>query len=196
MLQYTGGTTGVPKAAMLTHAGIYANAVQSALWFAEARPGEESVLGVLPLFHVFAMTCVMNWSLVRGAAMILLPRFQLKSLLRAIHRKRPTAMPVVPTILTAINGYDRLARYDLSSLRFCISGGAPLPLEIKQQFEARSGSKVVEGYGLSESSPVLCCNPIDGRDRPGSVGLPYPGTTIEIVGLDPPERLSAAAGRR
>jgi long-chain acyl-CoA synthetase len=118
-----------------------------------------------------------------------MPRFQLKALLRTIHRKRPTAMPVVPTILTAINGYDRLSRYDLSSLRFCISGGAPLPLEIKQQFEARSGSKVVEGYGLSESSPVLCCNPIDGRDRPGSVGLPYPGTTIEIVGLDPPERL-------
>ena len=189
VLQYTGGTTGAPKAAMLTHAGIYANAVQSSRWFAAVRTeGPESVLGVLPLFHVFAMTCVMNFSLIRGAAMILVPRFQLKSLLRTIHRKKPTAMPVVPTILTAINGFDRLARYDLTSLRYCISGGAPLPLEVKQQFEARSTCKVVEGYGLSESSPVLCCNPVQGAKQ-GSVGLPYPGTTIEIVSLDAPERV-------
>src|SRR5258707_164067 len=113
----------------------------------------------------------MNFSLIRGAAMILVPRFQVKSLLRTIHRKKPTAMPVVPTILTAINGFDRLARYDLTSLRYCISGGAPLPLEVKQQFEARSTCQVVEGYGLSESSPVLCCNPAAGGpplDRRGS----------------------------
>jgi long-chain acyl-CoA synthetase len=188
VLQYTGGTTGVPKAAMLSHAALYANTVQCGRWFAEVATGRVAILGVLPLFHCFAMTVVMNWSLHWGAEMILLPRFELPELLRTVHRKRPAVMPVVPTILAAMNNAPHLRRWDLTSLRLCISGGAPLPAEVRERFEARADCSVLEGYGLSETAPVLCCNPPD-ANRPGSVGLPYPGTSIEIVSLDAPDRL-------
>ena len=188
LLQYTGGTTGTPKGAMLTHANIHANAVQCARWFTEVRPGGERMVGVLPLFHVFAMTAVMNWSLLFGAEMILLPRFQLERLLRAIHRKRATAIAAVPTILTAINNFPQIKRYDLSSLRVCLAGGAALPLEVQRAFEARTGCRVLQGYGLSECSPVVTCNPMAGPPKPGSIGLPYPQTVVEIMSLERPAR--------
>ncbi len=192
VLQYTGGTTGVPKGAMLTHANVHANAVQAGRWFAAAHAGADGegqrMLGVLPLFHVFAMTIVMNWSLHAGAEMILLPRFHLDQLVKTIHKKKPTAMAVVPTLLTAIAGYPKLKRYDLGSLKFCMSGGAPLPAELRREFERLTGARVVEGYGLSESSPVITCNPLDRDGKAGSVGLPFPRTTIEIVDLEPPRR--------
>jgi long-chain acyl-CoA synthetase len=188
VLQYTGGTTGVPKAAMLSHAALYANTVQCGRWFAEVATGRVATLGVLPLFHCFAMTVVMNWALHWGAEMILLPRFELPELLRTLHRRRPAVMPAVPTILTAIANAPDLERWDLTSLRLCISGGAPLPAEVRERFEARSGCRVLEGYGLSETAPVLCCNPAS-ANRPGSVGPPYPGTSIEIVSLDAPEQV-------
>lgn len=188
VLQYTGGTTGTPKGAMLTHANLYANTVQIDSWASDLKPGAERVLGILPLFHVFAMTVVMNLSVSKAARIILLPRFQLVDALKLIHAEKPTMMPAVPTIFTAMLNYPKLKNYNLSSLRFCISGGAPLPMEIKQRFEARSGSSVVEGYGLSEASPVLTCNPIHGLVVPGSIGPPLPGTVISLRDLDDPTR--------
>src|SRR3954447_9062383 len=189
VLQYTGGTTGVPKGAMLTHANIYANALQSRMWCSDARLGEERMLGVLPLFHVFAMTGVMNLSLAMGAEMVLLPRFELEQVIKLIQSKKPTLFPAVPTIYTAIVNHKDIGSYDLSSIRFCLSGGAPLPVEVKLAFESKTGCKLVEGYGLSESSPVATANPMNGVNKPGSIGIPLPGTVIEIVRLDDRSKL-------
>ncbi len=186
VLQYTGGTTGVPKGAMLTHYNIYANTVQSLSWFADIRKGEQKMLGVLPFFHVFAMTVIMNLSVIAGLEIIALPRFDLKDTLKTIAKKKPHLFPAVPAIYSAINNYPGLHKYDLSSLEYCISGGAPLPVEVKKTFEAKSGCIVVEGYGLSESSPVACVNPLKGENRAGSIGLPVPATIIEII--DPEDK--------
>jgi long-chain acyl-CoA synthetase len=192
LLQYTGGTTGVPKAAMLTHANLYANAEQCARWFAHVGDGPKITLGVLPLFHVFAMTVVMNWALHEGAEMVLLPRFELDELLMTIQRCRPTAMPGVPTIFNAILNAPDLAKYDLSSIQLCISGGAPLPHELARAFLENTGVRLLEGYGLSECSPVVCTNSASGEGPPGSVGLPYPGTVVEIMSVDSPRRVLPA----
>jgi long-chain acyl-CoA synthetase len=125
----------------------------------------------------------------------MLPRFELGALLATIARTKATSLPGVPTLFSAINGFSGLERYDLSSIRSCISGGAPLPLEVKAEFERLTGCVVVEGYGLSETSPVACCNPLRGTNKPGSVGLPVPGTTVEIVALDGPDRVLPAGER-
>ena len=183
VLQYTGGTTGAPKGAMLTHANLTTNARQCVLWFKDARPGEERMLAVLPFFHVFAMTVALNAAMLLGAEIVLVPRFDLDDLLDLIDSKKPTLFPAVPTIYTAINAHPERAKHDLTSIRFCISGGAPLPQEVKQQFDAHTGCVVIEGYGLSECSPVACVTPISGEYKPGSVGLPMPGTVVEIVSL-------------
>ncbi len=188
-LQYTGGTTGTPKGAVLTHANLVANREQVISWDPSATPGGERVLGVLPLFHVFAMTAVMNLAIGIAAEMILLPRFHPRQVLRTIHRRRPTLFPVVPTLLSALNRNPALGKYDLASLRFCISGGASLPAEVREEFEAVTGCVVVEGYGLTEASPVVTCNPPTGRIKPGSIGLPIPGTEVEIRDLDDPRRV-------
>jgi len=184
VLQYTGGTTGVPKGAMLTHANLIANATQSRMIFAKAEVGHERMLGVLPFFHVFAMTAVMNFAILLGGRIIMLPRFELAQVVKTIHKKRPTLFPAVPTIYTAINHYKDLGKYDLHSIKYCISGGAPLPVEVKRDFERLTGCVVVEGYGLSETSPVTHCNPVDGENKAGSIGLPLPQTVVEIVSLD------------
>lgn len=184
VLQYTGGTTGAPKGAMLSHANVYANVVQSASWFQGARPGQEVLLGVLPLFHCFAMTVIMNLGVYLGAEIVLLPRFDIDELLRTIARKRPSLFPAVPTIYTAINNHKQRDRYDLSSINMCLSGGAPLPLEVQQTFEKLTGCHLVEGYGLTESAPVAICNPLDGHSKAGSIGLPLPGTIAEIISLE------------
>ncbi|HYD30925.1 MAG TPA: long-chain fatty acid--CoA ligase [Azospirillaceae bacterium] len=184
VLQYTGGTTGVPKGAMLTHANLHANAVQAAMWFPGAQPGQERLLAVLPFFHVFAMTVAMNLGLRLGAELILLPRFDLDQVMRTIDAKRPSLFPAVPTIYTAINTHKERDRYDLSSIRYCISGGAPLPVEVKMAFERNTGCKLVEGYGLTEAAPVTNCNPLEGVNKAGSIGLPLPGTMVEIVSLE------------
>lgn len=184
LLQYTGGTTGTPKAAELTHANLHANAVQIGRWFSGCNLGREKMLGVLPLFHIFGMTTVMNVGLHIGAEMILLPRFEIGQLLQAIHKKRPTIFPAVPTLFAAINRCEDRTRYDLSSIKLCISGGAPLPLDVKETFERLTGCALVEGYGLTEASPVVACNPVRGMHKPGSIGLPLPLTRVEIVSLD------------
>lgn len=184
VLQYTGGTTGVPKGAMLTHANVTANTNQCAMWFLGARPGEK-MLGVIPFFHVFAMTAVMNLGIRLGMEIVIpMPRFELDKTLKAIHKYKPNYFPAVPAIYNAINNHPKLANYDLTSLRFCMSGGAPLPVEVKKSFEKNTGCVVVEGYGLTESTPVVCVNPVVGENKPGSIGLPLPGTTVEIINPD------------
>jgi long-chain acyl-CoA synthetase len=181
-LQYTGGTTGLPKGAALTHRNLQANALQLVAWHPQAERGTERLVALLPLFHVFGLTCAMNFALCIGAQIILLPRFDLVQLLTTIERKRPTILPGVPTLYRAINHHPDIGRYDLTSLRLCISGGAPLPLQVKQRFEALSGCTLVEGYGLTEC-PVVTCNPIGSPGKPSSIGLPLPGTTVEVVSL-------------
>ncbi len=184
VLQYTGGTTGTPKAAMLTHGSISANASQLHRWFIGVRSGEQRVLAVLPLFHVFAMTVNMHLAIRIAAEIILLPRFEIETLLKTIARKRPTFFPGVPTLFNALLHYPKLERYDLSCIENCISGGAGLPLPVRVGFENLTGGRLFEGYGLSEASPVVTCNPITGLGKPGSIGLPLPGTEIVIRSLD------------
>ena len=184
LYQYTGGTTGVPKAAMLTHYAVMSNAKQVSMWLGDMGPEQQRMMAVLPFFHVFAMTAVMNMAIGLAAQIIMLPRFDLKQALSTISRTKPTLFPGVPTLFNAINHSEKTQEYDLSSIVYCISGGAPLPLEVKRNFENTTGCVVVEGYGLSEASPVVTCNPrhIDGK--PGAIGLPLPGTLIEIRDLE------------
>jgi long-chain acyl-CoA synthetase len=181
LLQYTGGTTGVPKGAMLTHANVHANVEQAFNWFFKAQPGKDKMLGVLPFFHVFAMTAVMNLSVRAGFEIIAVPRFDLEQTLHIIDKKKPTYFPAVPAIYNGINHHARIKDFDLTSLRYCVSGGAPLPVEVKKAFEANTGCVVVEGYGLTESSPIVCVNPIEGENKPGSIGLPLQDTLVELV---------------
>jgi long-chain acyl-CoA synthetase len=180
VLQYTGGTTGVPKGAMLTHANLSANVDQLYRWLPDPHPGEERMMLVLPLFHVFAMTVGMNLGIAFAAELIMLPRFELDQVVKTIAKKRPTMFPGVPTIYTALIAASEQSKADLSSIKTCISGGAPLPLEVKNRFEALTGCRLVEGYGLSETSPVATCNPLDTGGKSGSVGLPLPGTVVEV----------------
>ncbi len=185
VLQYTGGTTGKPKGAMLSHQNVYANAMQAKSWFYDLKEAEHTMLGVLPFFHVFAMTAVMNFSVVNAYEIIATPRFVLKDTLKIIHKKKPSLFPAVPAIYSAINNSPLRSKYDLSSLKACLSGGAPLPVEVKKKFEEKTGCVVIEGYGLTESSPVACGNPVEGENRPGSIGMPFPGRTIvEIIDKD------------
>jgi long-chain acyl-CoA synthetase len=195
VLQYTGGTTGVPKGAMLSHSNLTANARQVIDHMPGLRAGEERVLGVLPLFHVFAMTSVMNTAVALGAEMVLLPRFELKRVIRCIEKRRPTLFPAVPTIYAAINAECAIKVHDLTSIRVCISGGAALPQEVRQRFEQLTGCKVVEGYGLSEASPVVACNPPEGKIKDGTVGLPMRDTIIEIRDPAAPHRLLGSLER-
>ena len=189
VLQYTGGTTGVSKGAMLTHANLYANTVQAQLWFTGIEPGAERMLGVLPFFHIFAMTVVMNYSIHIGAEIVMHPRFELDAVLKDIDKKKPTLMPGVPTMFAAINGHASLAKFDLASIRACISGGAPLPLEVKQRFEKLTGCKLIEGYGLTEAAPIVTANPLEGLYKEGSMGLPVPGTRITITDREDPQKV-------
>lgn len=188
VLQYTGGTTGTPKGAMLTHANISVNCQQGALWATNLRGGQERALAVLPFFHVFAMTAVMNFSILEGAEMIIMPRFVLDDALKLIDQTKPTVMPGVPTMFNAMLNHPKLKSFDLSSLKYCVSGGAPLPIEVKQRFEALTGCKVVEGYGLSEASPSVTCNPVEGPVKQGSIGQPLPGTIVSLRDLADPTR--------
>jgi len=184
VLQYTGGTTGVPKGAMLTHKNLSANIEQMRCVFEKAQLGKEKMLCVLPFFHVFAMTVAQNLSIILAAEMVLQPRFELKALLDVIKRKQVTLFPGVPTLYTAINNSPLTANYDLSSISLCISGGAPLPVEVKESFETLTGCILVEGYGLTESSPVAAVNPLDENRRAGSIGRLVPGTSARFVSIE------------
>lgn len=186
LLQYTGGTTGIPKGAMLTHANITANAEQAGILLHMTRKGEDKMVGVLPFFHVFAMTAVMNISVLKAWEIIALPRFELDQTLKLINKHRPQIMPAVPAIFGAINNHKKLAKYDLTSLKFCISGGAPLPERVKQRFEEKTGAKIFEGYGLTEASPILSCSVPGADNKPGTIGPPFPQTVLKVI--DPEDR--------
>ena len=182
VLQYTGGTTGVPKGAMLTHQNVYANVIQIESWFDDIEMADERMVGVLPFFHVFAMSAVMNISVRFAMEIIALPRFDLDQTLKLIDKHKPTFFPAVPAIYTAINNHKKRDSYNLSSIKYCVSGGAPLPVEVKNTFEDVTGCVLVEGYGLTESSPVLTVNPTAGKNNPsGSIGLPLPQTHIRLI---------------
>jgi len=189
VLQYTGGTTGVPKGAMLTHANLTANSAQMLVHVGGLRDVQERTLGVLPMFHVFALTTVLNFSVEIGAEMVLLPRFEMDQVLKTIRRKPPTQFFGVPTIYVAMNGLPDEKIPDLSAVRACISGGAPLPLDVRELFEQRTGARVVEGYGLSETSPIIACNPINGIIKDNSCGPRFPGTILEIRNPEQPMAL-------
>jgi long-chain acyl-CoA synthetase len=187
LIQYTGGTTGVPKGAMLTHQNLSANARQ--IDGLDPHPaGDDRIIGVLPLFHVFANTCVLNRTVLNGGTMVLLPRFDAAQCLAAIARTKATALPGVPTMYRALLDHPKLADTDFSSLRVCISGGAPLPAELKQRFEGATDAILVEGYGLSESSGVLTVNPYEGGGKAGTIGQPIPATRLKLVNKDDPAR--------
>ncbi len=195
VLQYTGGTTGRPKAAMLSHANLAANLVQLRRWFPCLADGQERMLAVLPLFHVFGMTLAMNLGLAIGAELLLQPRFELRRLLKTIHSKRATLFPGIPAFYSAIVASPDAAKYDLTSLKLCLSGGARLALATKRRFEELVRCPLIEGYGLSETSPVATCNLVGDGNKPGSIGLPLPGTVIEIRSLDERRKVLAVGQR-
>jgi long-chain acyl-CoA synthetase len=186
-LQYTGGTTGTPKGAMLTHQNLTANARQvDAL---DPRPeAEDRILGVLPLFHVFANTCVLNRSVSKGAGMVLLPRFDAGQVLAAIERTRSTSIIGVPTMYQALLDHPRIGAADLTSLRAAISGGAPMPVGLGYRFEEATGVRLIEGYGLTESAGVVSTNPYEGLNKSGTIGQPIPGTSVTLVDKEDPSR--------
>ncbi|MEM5015895.1 AMP-binding protein [Metabacillus indicus] len=184
LLQYTGGTTGFPKGVMLTHENLVANTSMCTSWMYQCRRGEESVLGILPFFHVYGMTAVMNLSIMQGYKMILLPKFDATDTLKAIDKLKPTLFPGAPTIYIALLNHPDLKKYDLSSVESCISGSAPLPVEVQEQFERETGGKLVEGYGLSEASPVTHSNFLWSHRKKGSIGVPWPSTDSVILSFE------------
>ncbi|MEM8948978.1 MAG: long-chain fatty acid--CoA ligase [Pseudomonadota bacterium] len=194
LIQYTGGTTGIPKGAVHTHASLVINADQICAWAPQFEPGKERILGVLPLFHVFAVSTVLSFGVRAGAMMILLPRFDLDQVLKAIHKKRPTVLPGVPTMYNAIGSHKQIDRYDFSSVKLCLSGGAPLPIEVKQSFETSTGVIIDEGFGLTEA-PVTHCNPVGGHRKQGSFGVPLPGTSVEIISIEDGETIMPTGER-
>ncbi len=189
LLQYTGGTTGSPKGAMLTHANLSINAQQVAASDPGYDLGGERILGALPFFHVFANTVVLNAATTNGAQIIVLPKFEIGAALKAITRKSITLIPGVPTMYTAILDHPDISEFDLSSIRVCISGGAAMPSVLKEKFETKSGATVCEGYGLTETSGVVSVNPVRGLKKQGSIGLPLPGTDVIITNRDSPEQI-------
>ena len=188
VLQYTGGTTGVPKAAMLSHRNLVANALQAEAWLPSYQPGEERVLAVLPFFHVFGMTVALNLGILTGAEIDLVPRFNPVETAREVRRFRPTIFPGAPAMYQAVVDSPAVERWNMRSIRYCISGSAPLPAELQERFERVTGGVLVEGYGLTEASPVTHCNPLRGERRPGSVGRTFPDTLQRILDPDDPSR--------
>ena len=193
-LQYTGGTTGVPKGAMLSHQNITANARQINMLDPHSRinqpdnPAEDRILGVLPFFHVFANATVLNRTIFNGGEIVMLPRFEAKAALAAVNRTHVTSLPGVPTMYQALLDCPDIAKTNFTSLRACISGGAPLAAELKARFEERSGAVVIEGYGLTESSGVVSCNPYEGLNKLGSIGQPIPGTDVKLLDKEDPTK--------
>lgn len=187
LIQYTGGTTGLPKGALLTHANVTANANQANMWFLHDGESKEKVLAALPLFHVFAMTAVMNLALKMGSEIVMMfPRFNPEDAMKMIQKHKITFFPAVPTIYNLISNHPDVKKYDLSSVKACLSGGAALPVEVKREFEELTGCKVIEAYGLSETSPAATANPLDGLSKEASIGIPFPGTTVKIMSLEDP----------
>lgn len=188
LLQYTGGTTGRPKGAMLTHANLAVNAMQVDAIDPFDRGEPDMIMGALPLFHVFANTCVLNRTVAKGGCIAMVPRFEPKQVLQTLERTRATAFPGVPTMFQALLDDPRIGRTDFSALRAAISGGAPLPAPVREKFEAATGSRLVEGYGLTESSGVVSTNPYTGLRKPGTIGQVIPQTRVMLLDKEDPTR--------
>jgi len=190
IIQYTGGTTGAPKGVMLTHKNLVSNAAMSNAWLYKCKRGEESILAIIPFFHVYGMTAIMILSVMQGQKMVLLPKFDPEQTLKTIEKQRPTLFPGAPTIYIGLLNHPDLSKYDLSSIDSCISGSAPLPVEVQEKFEEITGGKLVEGYGLTESSPVTHSNFLWDRPRiKGSIGVPWPDTDAVILSFETGEPL-------
>lgn len=183
--QYTGGTTGLPKAAMLTQHNLAVNALQVASWMSTAVRGGEVNISALPFFHSFGLTVCMNLAIHFAGTMVLIPDPRnIKNLVTAMAKYKATLFPAVPALYTAVNNYKDIANYDISSIKACVSGAAPLPEEVQKQFESITGGRIAEGFGLSESSPVTHANPLYGKRKVGSIGVPMPDTDAKIVDLE------------
>jgi long-chain acyl-CoA synthetase len=190
-LQYTGGTTGTSKGAMLTHMNLVSNAVMCKAWLKDVMEGEETFLAVLPLFHIYGMTTGMNAPIYIGGRIVLLPRFDAVSTFQTIQKYRVTVFCGAPTMYAMLLAHPDLGKYDCTSVRFCISGSAPLPPEIQKKFMEVTGGVLVEGYGLTESSPVTHCNPLDKTMKTvkvGSIGIPWPDTDAKIMDAETGEK--------
>ena len=185
LLQYTGGTTGTPKGAMLTHQNITANTRQVEA-IDPQQQARDVIVGVLPFFHVFANICVLNRTVAHGGCIAMLPRFDAGQALKTLARVRATSMPGVPTMYQALLDHPDCGKTDFGSLRVCISGGAPLPLPLKQRFEAVTGARLIEGYGLTETAGVAAANPYEGEERPGTIGQPIPATRVRLLDKEDP----------
>ncbi|MGD6779766.1 long-chain-fatty-acid--CoA ligase [Sutcliffiella horikoshii] len=184
LLQYTGGTTGFPKGVMLTHMNLVSNTMMSVKWMYKCKKAQEKVIGILPFFHVYGMTAVMNLSIMQAFEMVLLPKFDPETTLKAIQKEKPTLFPGAPTIYIALLNHPDIKKYDLSSIDSCISGSAALPVEVQEQFERVTGGKLVEGYGLSEASPVTHANFLWDERVSGSIGIPWPNTESVILSME------------
>lgn len=186
-LQYTGGTTGVSKGAMLTHRNLSYNIQQCRAWFTMVEEGREVMLSALPFFHSFGLTVCMNFAILIGAAQVTVPNPRdVPKLIGLIRKYRATLFPAVPTLFTAINQFPGIDQIDISSIKGCLSGSAPLPLEVMERFESLTGGNITEGYGLTETSPVTHANPLINKAhrKAGSIGLPFPDTDARIVDLE------------
>ena len=188
LLQYTGGTTGAPKGAMLTHANLSINAQQVDSIDPFDRADPDIIVGALPLFHVFANTAVLNRTVARGGRIVMLARFTAKDALKLVRRTWPNSFPGVPTMFQAMLDEKGIEAVDFSSLRVCISGGAPLPGPLREKFESITGARLVEGYGLTESSGVVSTNPYQGLRKPGTIGQPLPQTRVRLLDKEDPTR--------
>jgi len=195
LLQYTGGTTGVSKGVMLTHFNLVANCAQARAWFTDAEPGKEVVLIALPLFHSYGQTVCMNVGIMLAGKLVLEPNPRdLPAVLHTIGRTKPTIFPGVPTLYANLLAHPKLKETDMSSIRLCFSGAAPLPVEVQEQWEKVTGGRLVEGYGLSETSPIATGNPLYGKRKIGTIGLPVPETDIKLVDIDDPSKEVPAPG--
>lgn len=188
LFQYTGGTTGVPKAAMLSHRNLVANVIQCAHWLSDVEPGREVFMGAIPFFHVFGMTVAMALSVYTGGKLIVVPNPRpIDHVMDVIQREHCTVFPGVPAMYIGIINHPEVSRYDLRSVKVCISGAAPLPMEVQEKFGEITGGRLVEGYGLTEAAPVTHCNPIYGLRKAGSIGIPFPDVEAKLVSLEPNE---------
>ena len=184
ILQYSGGTTGISKGAELTHKNIVSNTFQTSSWYYIIRKGEEVILSILPLFHTYGIAVCMNLSIATGSCMLLIPRFVQKDVLKAIQDYRVTFFPGIPGIYAALNNYRDIKKWDISSVNYCVSGSAPLPVAVIEEFEKLTGAVILEGYGLTEASPVTHSNPVHRERKVSSIGLPLADTKCKIVDVE------------
>lgn len=191
LVQYTGGTTGLAKGVMLTHYNLVANTIQARLWCYRAERGRERYMAALPFFHVFGLTCLLNLGIYTAGTLLLVPRFEIDQVLATIHKKKPTVFPGAPTMYIAVINHPRVGKVNTSSIRMCISGAASLPLNVQERFESLTGGKLIEGYGLTEASPVTHANNIWGKRKTGSIGIPFPDTEARIVHPETLEEMPA-----